>query len=366
MILNTEWGAFDQKASNRVFDNQLDQESNNPRSQVFEKFVSGKYLGEITRLVLHFLAKGLPNVSIIFKGRETTWLTQPYKLDASILSAVEDAWLERRQESKNENDGDQNSMDKKESVLIKNWDEKWVRELGMPVEDTQRRKKLQNALNGLRILPSYDDEHIRNYANQEDKKNPDLHLLKRLEYVQEAIREKLAPIRDNSSKAQSDDASGKGVDEKDNGTEDEKQGNIEFRDQITLADAFIVREVCHLIARRAVELAGCAIIAILVQTKTAELKPLPKSGNDSQPRTDITIGVDGSLAEHYPTFGDIVKDTIRDFIGEEVANRVKLILVKDGSTIGAAIAARIGSKSPSPNTTKADKSQNDGANQDKR
>ncbi|KAL8648935.1 MAG: hypothetical protein Q9210_004699 [Variospora velana] len=52
MIINTEWGSFDNQMSvlpNTPYDDALDQESNNPGIQMFEKRVSGMFLGEVLR-----------------------------------------------------------------------------------------------------------------------------------------------------------------------------------------------------------------------------------------------------------------------------------------------------------------------------
>lgn len=55
MIVNMEFGSFDNER--RIlpvthYDNKVDSESLNPHSQIFEKMVSGMYLGEITRNIL--------------------------------------------------------------------------------------------------------------------------------------------------------------------------------------------------------------------------------------------------------------------------------------------------------------------------
>lgn len=52
MIVNTEWGSFDNEMSvlpNTPYDDALDKESNNPGIQMFEKRVSGMFLGEVLR-----------------------------------------------------------------------------------------------------------------------------------------------------------------------------------------------------------------------------------------------------------------------------------------------------------------------------
>ena len=55
MIVNTEWGSFDNQLAvlpTTPYDVQLDKESVNPGIQMFEKRVSGMFLGEILRVVI--------------------------------------------------------------------------------------------------------------------------------------------------------------------------------------------------------------------------------------------------------------------------------------------------------------------------
>jgi len=62
MIINMEWGAFGDGCGFlpiTKMDKQLDEASSNPGKQIFEKMISGMYLGEIVRLVvLDLLSKG--------------------------------------------------------------------------------------------------------------------------------------------------------------------------------------------------------------------------------------------------------------------------------------------------------------------
>ena len=60
MIVNTEWGSFDNQLSvlpNTPYDRDLDKESVNPGIQMFEKRVSGMFLGEILRRAIVSLVK---------------------------------------------------------------------------------------------------------------------------------------------------------------------------------------------------------------------------------------------------------------------------------------------------------------------
>ncbi|KAK9136459.1 hypothetical protein Syun_015789 [Stephania yunnanensis] len=56
-IINTEWGAFSNGLPLTEFDKDMDAASINPGEQIFEKTISGMYLGEIVRRVLLKMAE---------------------------------------------------------------------------------------------------------------------------------------------------------------------------------------------------------------------------------------------------------------------------------------------------------------------
>ncbi|KAG2119119.1 uncharacterized protein F5147DRAFT_668293 [Suillus discolor] len=94
MIVNTEWGAFNNSRSalpTTPYDNKLDRESINPRFQAFEKFISGMYLGEITRNVILSLIDAAPQ-PLLFGGRSSVPLNKQWGLDTAVLSEIEEAW----------------------------------------------------------------------------------------------------------------------------------------------------------------------------------------------------------------------------------------------------------------------------------
>ncbi|CCM04017.1 uncharacterized protein FIBRA_06174 [Fibroporia radiculosa] len=94
MIVNTEWGAFNNTRTTlptTPYDNKLDRESINPRKQAFEKFISGMYLGEITRNILLSLIDASPR-PLLFDGSSSAPLNTHYGLDTAIISEVEYAW----------------------------------------------------------------------------------------------------------------------------------------------------------------------------------------------------------------------------------------------------------------------------------
>ncbi|KAG7096624.1 hypothetical protein E1B28_004041 [Marasmius oreades] len=94
MVVNTEWGAFNNSRSHlpfTPFDNALDRMSINPRFQAFEKFISGMYLGEITRLILLSLIDAAPR-ALLFKGKAPKALNSQWGVDTSVMSDIESAW----------------------------------------------------------------------------------------------------------------------------------------------------------------------------------------------------------------------------------------------------------------------------------
>ncbi|KAI9272575.1 hypothetical protein BY458DRAFT_508657 [Sporodiniella umbellata] len=89
MIVNTEWGSFGDHhlacLPRTFYDNRVNRQSMNPGVHVFEKMVSGLYLGEIVRLILvDFLDRRL-----IFDGQYTAELNTPYFFESSYISAIE-------------------------------------------------------------------------------------------------------------------------------------------------------------------------------------------------------------------------------------------------------------------------------------
>ncbi|KAI1077567.1 hypothetical protein F5B20DRAFT_572255 [Whalleya microplaca] len=101
MVINTEWGSFDNQLNvlpNTPYDKELDEKSVNPGVQMFEKRVSGMFLGEIVRLVIVDLLKN-PEISLFrdVNSSSNDWkstttigptsgLFKQWGLDSSIMS----------------------------------------------------------------------------------------------------------------------------------------------------------------------------------------------------------------------------------------------------------------------------------------
>lgn len=95
MIINCEWGAFNNSRSHLLstpYDNALDRLSLNPKSQAFEKFISGMYLGDLVRQILVALIDAAPK-PLLFSGHSSPVLNKQYGFDTSIMSAVEEVWI---------------------------------------------------------------------------------------------------------------------------------------------------------------------------------------------------------------------------------------------------------------------------------
>ncbi|RWS08560.1 Hexokinase-2-like protein [Dinothrombium tinctorium] len=89
VIINTEWGAF---GDNRVldfvrteWDEEVDQQSLNPGKQLFEKMISGMYMGELVRCVLVSLVKK----NLIFNGVGSEKLFTPHAFKTKYISWIE-------------------------------------------------------------------------------------------------------------------------------------------------------------------------------------------------------------------------------------------------------------------------------------
>ncbi|KAK4239742.1 hypothetical protein C8A03DRAFT_32190 [Achaetomium macrosporum] len=103
MVINTEWGSFDNELSvlpNTPWDIALDKLTPNPGLQMYEKRVSGMFLGEVMRQVLLDILKN-PNIPLfkdvdsrsndwtsVTEVRETSPIFQPWGIDTKSLSVA--------------------------------------------------------------------------------------------------------------------------------------------------------------------------------------------------------------------------------------------------------------------------------------
>ncbi|KAM9744414.1 hexokinase-2 [Menidia menidia] len=90
MCVNTEWGAFgDDGALEDIrtdIDREIDAGSLNPGKQLFEKMISGMYMGELVRLILVKMARE----QLLFQGRTTPGLLTTGRFSTSYIYGIED------------------------------------------------------------------------------------------------------------------------------------------------------------------------------------------------------------------------------------------------------------------------------------
>ena len=89
MLINTEWGAFGEGGVLDFiltdFDRDIDENSINPSTQLFEKMISGMYMGELVRLVLEKIA----NAGLLFGGKWPSGLKKRGKFFTKYVSEIE-------------------------------------------------------------------------------------------------------------------------------------------------------------------------------------------------------------------------------------------------------------------------------------
>uniref|UniRef100_A0AAX7TDB3 Hexokinase-2 n=1 Tax=Astatotilapia calliptera TaxID=8154 RepID=A0AAX7TDB3_ASTCA len=89
MCVNTEWGAFGDDGAledlRTDIDRELDAGSFNPGKQLFEKMISGMYMGELVRLILVKMARS----QLLFQGKTTSELLTTGHFSTSHIYAIE-------------------------------------------------------------------------------------------------------------------------------------------------------------------------------------------------------------------------------------------------------------------------------------
>ena len=89
MVINTEWGAFGDMGEldfiRTKWDYNVDKFSVNPGKQIFEKMISGMYMGEVTRQVLVDLVRE----NLIFVGKDTSNLMKHGRFYTKYVSEIE-------------------------------------------------------------------------------------------------------------------------------------------------------------------------------------------------------------------------------------------------------------------------------------
>ncbi|XP_008333953.1 hexokinase-2-like [Cynoglossus semilaevis] len=206
MCVNMEWGAFGENGELEdfctQFDHMVDESSNYPGKQRYEKMISGMYLGEIVRNVLiDFTAKGL-----LFRGKMSERLKTRGIFETKFLSQIERDRLAMRQ--------------------------------------------VRSILQHLGLTTS------------------------------------------------------------------------------TCDDSVIVKEVCSVVARRAAQLCGAGLAAVVDKIRQ----------NRNLNQFSVTVGVDGTLYKTHPHFSNVIRETVEDLAPQ---CQVTFYKSEDGSGKGAALITAV-------------------------
>ena len=303
MIVNTEWGSFDNQLSvlpNTPYDDALDKESVNPGIQMFEKRVSGMFLGEILRRALLALSKD-PKIQLFNDETSSSndvhsttsiaddsALYKQWGIDTSFLSIVQ---------------ADQ-------SAGLKNTRQALSRDLNVhaaSIEDAEAAKAIVAAV-GKRAA--------------------------RLGAVaMGGIVISTGKLHSSSSPSITKEAKAAGQ-----AARDHKGSHIaEVSKESTESEPSITDQAAS--AGQAAR-DGRAGAANEAATSTSDV-----SEDDI-----VDIGVDGSLVEYYPGFEDHIREALREIpeIGPEGEKRIRIGIAKDGSGVGAALIALIAGKVKPP------------------
>ncbi|XP_042481922.1 hexokinase-1-like [Macadamia integrifolia] len=93
----------------------------------------------------------------------------------------------------------------------------------------------------------------------------------------------------------------------------------------------VIVELCNIVSTRAARLAAAGILGIL--------KKLGRDSIREGEKQRTVIAMDGGLYEHYKEFSECLETTLRELLGEEVADSMTIEHANDGSGIGAALLA---------------------------
>ncbi|XP_068636784.1 hexokinase-1-like [Aristolochia californica] len=93
----------------------------------------------------------------------------------------------------------------------------------------------------------------------------------------------------------------------------------------------VVIEICNIVSTRGARLAGAGIYGILKKIG----RDVVRDGETQR----TVVAMDGGLFEHYSEYSTCLQSTLRELLGEEVADNVAIEHANDGSGIGAALLA---------------------------
>ncbi|KAK9761867.1 hypothetical protein K7432_012909 [Basidiobolus ranarum] len=101
--------------------------------------------------------------------------------------------------------------------------------------------------------------------------------------------------------------------------------------ETSAGDRALVKRVAQLVAERAAQLSGAALSAVLLKRKDLLGEK-------------ITIGVDGTVFQFLPGFKESLRKVLEQLLSPGDVEKIKIVLAKDGSGVGAALTAMMACK----------------------
>lgn len=311
MVVNTEWGAFDNAMKvlpDTPYDRALDAVSVNPGMQMFEKRISGMFLGEILRHALLTLKNEVdlfsaPEISI----SESSNLYVPWSIDTSFLSNVE----------------------------------------GDSTPDLSVSRKLIESDLGVTGATQADAEAIRIVSRAVGKRSARLSAIPIAAIV---ISAKLSGENQYHQKINEGVALESSMRKLSVG---QTVTNVaqQVKEAVTNAVDSIVQAVSPVVDNPPSTVVAPATEPSTSSSSTSAPVPVPPldapaktvSGNEDD---IIDIGVDGSVVEYYPGFESYLREALREVkeLGERVEQRIRIGIAKDGSGVGAALIALVAAR----------------------
>ncbi|KAL2342574.1 hypothetical protein Fmac_003859 [Flemingia macrophylla] len=295
MVINMEWGNF--RSSHlplTEYDQALDAESLNPGEQIFEKLISGMYLGEIVRRALlkmaeeaDFFGDTVPpklKVPFILRDRPTLFLLQQIEnkceCDQTAVLLKSASFFQRAHSS---------------SIISKFQLSSEPLPLFFPY-----------VLFSLPLLQS----------------SFSLSLFLFLSNALTQDEERKAAVTPDMSAMHHDTSS------------DLRVVGYKLKDILEISNTSlkmrkIVVELCDIVATRGARLAAAGILGILKKIGRDTVKVGEKQKS--------VIALDGGLFEHYTKFRVCLESTLKELLGVEAAETIVIEHANDGSGIGAAL-----------------------------
>ena len=346
MIVNTEWGSFDngmRTLPNTPYDVALDAESNNPGIQMFEKRVSGMFLGEILRRAILALAED-PSLKLFGGGGDAS-ITESYtKNGITTISALKNGGSDGFSGGVDGDGGSKTIITTTTTTVISS-NSSSSTTTTVTTTTTSNANSNDNSNN---ITGNAGNGNTNFQSNGTSTLNADeAHNLNSLLGSSSQLPSLPASSTIPSS---SPLLTQWGLDTSfiSLARADETEGLTSIRRALStqykianasIADASAIKSVASAIGRRAARLAAVAIGGVVIGTGNT----VPEKGEGNGNVDIVDVGLDGSLIEFYPDFEEEMRVALRGMKGFGATNerRVRIGIAKDGSGVGAALAALV-------------------------